>query len=109
MTTREYSKRLGKLSDEQLQAALKRFDLGEFVCAEPISFGLFGQNLFLTSTLGEFVLRGSPHYDWQFPAEKFFVEQLHHKTRVPVPYPYLFEPSSDIFGWGFVIMPRMPG
>ena len=106
---REYSKRLGKISDEQLQAALSRFGLGELVRAGPISFGLFGQNLFVTSTQGEFVLRGAPHYDWQFPTEQFFVEQLHSKTRVPVPYPYLFDPSAEIFGWGFVIMPRMPG
>jgi hygromycin-B 7''-O-kinase len=109
VTIREYSRRLGKISDDQLRAALQRFGLGEFVCAEPISFGLFGQNLFLTSTQGEFILRGAPHYDWQFPTEQFFVEHLHSKTRVPVPYPYLFDPSTDIFGWWFVIMPRMPG
>jgi len=109
MSVREYSKRLGQISDEQLQAALNCFDLGEFLRAEPIPFGLFGQNMFVTSTAGEFVLRGVPHYDWQFPTEKFFTEQLHAKTRVPVPYPYLFNPYSEIFGWSFVIMPRMSG
>ena len=109
MTLREYSQRLGNISDEQLQAALSYFDLGEFLSAEPIPFGLFGQNLFVTSTAGEFVLRGVPHYDWQFPTEKFFTEQLHVKTRVPVPYPYLLNSSPEIFGWGFVIMPKMPG
>jgi hygromycin-B 7''-O-kinase len=109
MTTREYSKRLANISDEQLQSALDYFDLGNFLHAEPIPFGLFGQNLFVTSTAGEFVLRGVPHYDWQFPTEKFFIEQLHDKTRVPVPHPYLFNPSKEIFGWSFVIMPRMSG
>jgi hygromycin-B 7''-O-kinase len=109
MTFREYSQRLGSISDEQLQAALDCFDLGEFLHAEPIPFGLFGQNLFVTSTVGEFVLRGTPHYDWQFPTEKFFAEQLHIKTRIPVPYPYHFNSSPEIFGWGFVIMPKMPG
>jgi hygromycin-B 7''-O-kinase len=109
MTIREYSKRLGNISDEQLQRALNDFDLGEFRHAEPIPFGLFGQNLFLTSTAGEFVLRGVPHYDWQFPTEKFFIEQLHDKTHVLVPYPYLFNPSAEIFGWPFVIMPKMSG
>jgi len=109
MAIHEYTKRLGKISDEQLQRALSYFDLGKFLHAEPIPFGLFGQNLFLTSTVGEFVLRGVPHYDWQFPTEKFFTEQLHAKTRVPVPYPYLFNPYSEIFGWSFVIMPRMSG
>ena len=109
MTIREYSKRLGNISEEQLQRALSHFELGEFLHAEPIPFGLFGQNLFLTSTVGEFVLRGSPHYDWQFPTEKFFIEQLYDKTRVPVPYRYLFNPSAEIFGWPFVIMPKMSG
>ena len=109
MTIREYSTRLGNISDEQLQGALSYFDLGEFLSAEPIPFGLFGQNLFLTSTVGEFVLRGAAHYDWQFPTEKFFIEQLQAKTSAPVPYPYLFNPSKEIFGWSFVIMPRMPG
>src|SRR6185436_2497727 len=109
MTIREYSQRLGTISDEQLQGALSYFDLGEFLSAEPIPFGLFGQNLFVTSTVGEFVLRGVPHYDWQFPSEKFFTELLHIKMHVPVPYPYLFNTSPEIFGWPFVIMPKMPG
>lgn len=109
MSVREYSKRLGDISDDQLQKALTCFNLGDFLSAEPIPFGLFGQNLFLTSTVGKFVLRGVPHYDWQFPTEKFFIEQLHFKTRVPAPYPYLFNPSANIFGWSFVIMPRMSG
>ena len=109
MAFREYTKRLGNISDEQLQRALSYFDLGEFLHAEPILFGLFGQNLFLTSTAGEFVLRGVPHYDWQFPTEQFFAEQLHARTHVPVPYPYLLNPYSEIFGWPFVIMPRMSG
>ena len=26
-----------------------------------------------------------------------------------MPYPYLIDPASDIFGWSFVIMPRLPG
>jgi hygromycin-B 7''-O-kinase len=109
MAIREYTQRLGNISDEQLQRALSYFDLGKFLHAEPIPFGLFGQNLFLTSTAGEFVLRGVPHYDWQFPTEQFFIEQLHDKTRAPVPHPYLFNPSSEIFGWSFVIMPKMSG
>src|SRR5262245_45006754 len=109
MTVREYSKRLGKISDEQLQRALSHFELGKFLYAEPIPFGLFGQNMFVTSSDGEFVLRGVPHYDWQFPTEKFFTEQLHAKTRVPVAYPYLFNSSTEIFGWPYVIMPRMSG
>src|SRR6185503_2658833 len=109
MTVREYSKRLGMITDEQLQRALSHFDLGTFLHAEAIPFGLFGQNMFITSTSGEFVLRGVPHYDWQFPTEKFFTEQLHAKTHVPVAHPYLLNLSSEIFGWSYVIMPRMAG
>ena len=105
----EYSKRLGQITSEQFQAALTRLRLGDFVKAKPIPFGLFGQNVFLTSTSGEFVFRGVPHYPWQFATEQFFVNALHAHTRAPVPYPYLLEASDDIFGWDFVIMPRMPG
>ncbi len=105
----EYSKRLGRISPEQFQAALARLDLGEYVKAEPVASGLFGQNVFLTSTQGEFVFRGAPHYPWQFPTEQFIANQLHERTQVPVPHPYLLELSDDIFGWSFVIMPRLPG
>src|SRR5258705_6999467 len=103
------SKRLGTLQASQLNAALARFGLGTFIRAELIPFGLFGQNVFVTSSAGEFVLRGSPHFDWQFPTERYFVDLLHEKTAVPVPSPYLIDESPEIFGWSYVLMPRMPG
>jgi aminoglycoside phosphotransferase (APT) family kinase protein len=106
---REYSKRLGTLSPAQFQAALDRFGLGEFVSAKPIPFGNFGQNVFLTSTKGDYVLRGAPHYPWQFPKERFFAQLLHERTPVPVPWPYLLDSLNDIFGWDYVLMPHMPG
>jgi hygromycin-B 7''-O-kinase len=106
---REYSKRLGDISPDQFQAALERLGLGDFVRAETVSSGLFGQNVFVTSTKGRFVLRGAPHYPWQFPTEQFFVEKMHQQTQVPVPYPYILERSDDVFGWSFAIMPRMEG
>jgi hygromycin-B 7''-O-kinase len=109
MGARMYSERLGVLDDQQFQAALARLGLGDFVRAEPISGGLFGQNVFLTSTTGAWVLRGVPHYDWQFFAERFSCELLHTRTRTPVPWPYLLDPREDIFGWSYAIMPRMPG
>ena len=105
----KYSDRLGTLSHIQFQAALDRFDLGAFVRAEPISAGNFGQNVFLTSTKGEYVLRGAPFYPAQFPKERFFTQQIHEHTRAPVPWPYRLDPSDAIFGWSYVIMPRMPG
>ena len=111
MTTPVYSKRLGTITTEQFQAALDHFQLGQFVRAEAIPFGLFGQNVFLTSTTGEFVLRGAAQYRWQFPKEQFVARLLHERTSVPVPWPYLLDTNEDIFGWkyGYVIMPRMPG
>lgn len=106
---RRYSERLGILSPAQFQAALDRFDLGRLLAAEPIHFGNFGQNVFVTSTAGEFVLRGAPHLPWQFPTEQFFAGQLHKRTSAPVPWPYRIDPSEAIFGWSYVLMPRMPG
>ena len=105
----EYSKRIGKISDEQFQKALDKFNLGKFVKASKIPFGNFGQNVFVTSDKGEFVLRGCPHDYTQFEREKFLAELFHKKTKVPVPYPYFHDGSHDIFGWKFVIMPKMPG
>ena len=117
-----YSERLGAISEEQFAAALARLDLGAFVSAAPTTSGLFGQNVFLTSAKGEFVLRGAPHWvrgpndgayrpqdRWQFTKEGYFVDALHEKTNTPVPWPYLRDEASDIFGWPYAIMPRMPG
>jgi hygromycin-B 7''-O-kinase len=109
MSARMYSERLGVLNDWQFQAALERLGLGNFVRAAPLSGGLFGQNVFVSSTTGDWVLRGVPHYEWQLPAEQFFCELLHTRTRTPVPWPYLVDPRDDIFGWSYAIMPRMPG
>lgn len=109
MAERMYSQRLGVIADEQFQAALDHFGLGAFIKAEPIPFGNFGQNVFVTSSQGEYVLRGQPHFWWQFPTEEFYVRLLHERTRVPVPWPYLVDTALDIFGWSYVIMPRMPG
>jgi hygromycin-B 7''-O-kinase len=109
MQGRIYSQRLGMITDEQFQAALDCFKLGHFLRAEPIPFGLFGQNVFITSSEGEYVLRGQPHFPWQFATEQFFAQLLHERTQVPVPWPYLIQPSTEIFGWSFVLMPRMTG
>lgn len=111
MTDKEYSKRLGTITETRFQAALDHFRLGKFVSAKPIPFGLFGQNVFLTSVTGEYVLRGAAHFAWQFPKEQFVAKVLHEQTNVPVPWPYLFSSNESIFGWkyGYVIMPRMPG
>jgi aminoglycoside phosphotransferase (APT) family kinase protein len=107
--TREYSKRLGVLTGAQLQAALTRFDLGELRAASPAPGGLFGQNVFLRSTAGEFVLRGDPHYDGQFEKERYFCRAIAERTEAHAPWPFLIEKSPEIFGWSYALMPKLPG
>jgi aminoglycoside phosphotransferase (APT) family kinase protein len=103
------SHRLGTLTGKQLQAALDRFDAGALLDVVPIPFGLFGQNVFLTTDRGDYVLRCWSHYPWQFPKERFFANLLHERTAVPVPWPYHVERSADILGWDFALMPALPG
>jgi aminoglycoside phosphotransferase (APT) family kinase protein len=107
--TRAYSQRLGVLRGEQLQAALERFDLGRLVDAAPAQGGLFGQNVFVTSTRGEWVLRGCPHFPWQLPKERLAARLIHEATRLAAPWPYLLEESPALFGWSWALMPRLPG
>jgi len=97
------------VSEQQFQAALDRFQLGQLIAAEPVRLGNFGQNVFLTSTQGTFVLRGAPLDPVQFPCERWFIQQLHEQTQAPVPWPYLLDQNTDLFGWSYVIMPRLPG
>ncbi len=117
-----YSQRLGAIGDEQFEAVAARLNLGRFVKAAPTTSGLFGQNVFVTTSEGEFVLRGAPHWvkdlgeteyrredRWQFTKEVFFARQLHERTQAPVPWPMLHDAAGDIFGWPYLVMPRMPG
>ncbi|GCE03774.1 phosphotransferase family protein [Dictyobacter aurantiacus] len=109
MSQHYYGQRLGMLDDQQFQAALDRFGLGALVRTEPITSGNFGQNVFVTTSLGEFVLRGSSHFEWQFPTEQFFADLLHKRSQLPIPWPYLLDEQEDIFGWSYALMPRLPG
>jgi len=117
-----YSERLGAISDAKFEAVAERFGLGRFVSAASTTSGLFGQNVFVTTTEGEFVLRGAPHWvkgvddteyrredRYQFTLEHWFAQQLHERTRVPVPWPIFHDESTDIFGWPYLVMPKMPG
>lgn len=108
---RTYSWRLASIAAEQFQTALDRFGLGVLVSAEPIPFGLFGQNVRLTTSAGEFVLRGAAHFDWQFPKERLVASVLNSQTAVAVPWPYLLDLDESIFGWrhGYVLMPYLAG
>lgn len=111
-----YSARLGKISDGQFDAAARKAGLGRFVAAAPTEGGLFGQNVLLTTTEGEFVFRGAPHWfrgerndAWQFPKEQLFVDLLHANTRAPVAWPQTLDDSGEHFPWPYLIMPRLPG
>ena len=105
---REYSQRLGALTHAQLQAALDRFELGALIAAEPAPGGLFGQNVMLTSSAGEYVLRGNPHAG-QMERERYVASVIRERTSVPVPWPYLIEEDASLFGWPYAVMPRLPG
>lgn len=119
-----YSQRLGEISDAQFAAATARAGVGRFLRAAPVTSGLFGQNVFVTTTEGEYVLRGAPHWvdlsdcgpwKWerndlyQFTKEALFARLLHAKTDAPVPWPHLLVKDADILGWPYIVMPRMPG
>jgi aminoglycoside phosphotransferase (APT) family kinase protein len=122
MSATIYSQRLGAISDAQFAAATSRLGLGAFLSASSIAAGMHGQNAFITTDMGEFVLRGAPHWvkgpnenvyrrddRVQFTSETFFVRHLHEHTRAPAPWPHLHDETSDIFGWPYVIMARTPG
>lgn len=104
-----HAARLGNLAPERIQAALDRFGLGALRAMRTIETGNFGQNLGLEASSGKYILRGNPFFDWQFPKERAAARILHERTDVPVPWPYLVERSSELFGWPFAIMPRLPG
>ena len=107
--TGDYGHRLGRLTGAQLQAAVDRFDLRRLVSAAPIPGGQFGQNVHLETDSGKWILRGCPHYDWQFPKERFFARQIATLSAIPAPWPYLIEPSRDRFGWSYALMPCLSG
>jgi len=109
MATVDYAGSLGKISDSQFDQALRKLGLGSFVKAGRVTGGVVGQNVFLTSTGGEFVFRGRPFYDEQFDVEKFAVDSLRAKTGIPTAYPYIIDNDLEIFGFRYAIMPRLTG
>src|SRR4029079_17159977 len=89
--TLEYSKRLGVLTGAQLQAALDRFDLGQLKSARSAPGGLFGQNILISTSKGDYVLRGHPHYDGQFEKEAYFSRLVAERTPATAPWPFQIE------------------
>lgn len=108
MNAFHYGERLGTISGLQFQSALDWFQLGRFLKAEKTARGSLGQTIFISSTEGEYVMRGDPN-PGQLQLEKFIINHLHDNTDVPVPAPYHLDLSSEVFGWGYAIMPRLGG
>lgn len=103
---------LGDISDEQLQEALDRFDLGRLLTAEAFTEGMFGKNVGLVTDTGRWVLRGMPwpaHTDEQFRRERFFAAAIRDRSGVPVPWPFHIEADESLFGWPYQLTPWMPG
>ena len=111
-----YSSRLGPIRDDQFRAACGKAGVGEFLAATPTTGGLFGQNVFLTTSEGEYVFRGAPHWyrggpneAWQFPKEQLYADLLHAWTQVPVAWPQALDDTCVDFPWPYLITPRLPG
>jgi hygromycin-B 7''-O-kinase len=83
--------------------------LGRVTDAAPAEHGLFGQNVFLTTTEGEFVLRGNPHGHVQLTKERCVARFIHEGSSLPVPWPYEVCDDTQLFGWTYAVMPRLPG
>jgi len=111
MTTRIYfgSNKLGEIEQASLQKALHDFNLGTLMDYKRTDEGVMGQTLLIRSSEGEYILKGNPLYAGQLQEEQFFVEQLRTHTNIPVPDPYLLHEDTDILGWSYAIMPRLPG
>jgi hygromycin-B 7''-O-kinase len=97
------------VTNEQLQMMLDRFNLGRLISAETTSKGIGKQTMFVRSSSGKYVLKGNPLFNGQFIEEKFFVDNLLRRTKLPVPNQYLIDESEDIFGWKYSLMSRLPG
>jgi len=111
LTTQIYfaSNKLGAITNRQLQLMLDRFSLGTLISSEKTAFGVMGQTMNVSSSTGDYILKGNPLFPGQFLEEKFFVDYLHQHTTLKVPSPYLIDEAEDIFGWNYSIMPRLPG
>jgi len=101
--------KVGILTNKQLQEMLDRFNLGKLLSFQETSKGVGKQTMFVSSTSGEFVLKGNPLYEGQFIEERFYIENLSKLTSLPLSLPYIVDTQSDIFGWTYAIMPRLPG
>src|SRR5262249_24215942 len=121
-----YSERLGAIRDEQFEAVAARFNLGRLIAPAPATSGPFGQNGFVTPrapraggvvgrrgarpwvrvTGGRVPRRGPRGHS---PKGGCSPKHLNRHTKAPVPWPMLHDETSEIFGWPYLVMPKMPG
>ncbi len=106
---RKYSERLGVIDPGQLFEVAELFDLGDVTDAYPMAGGLFGQNVALITSEGEFVLRGHPHGHVQLTKERYIAQFIDERSSLPAPWPYEVSDDTEIFGWTFAIMPLLEG
>ncbi len=106
---RKYSERLGVITADQLQSVADEFGLGRVTAAEAAPGGLFGQIVFLTTTGGEYAMRGNPHGHAQLTKERLVAGLIHERSSLPAPWPYRVSENTELFGWTYAVMSRMPG
>ncbi|MEQ4209614.1 aminoglycoside phosphotransferase family protein [Actinopolymorpha sp. B9G3] len=106
---RKYSDRLGVIDADQFQAVADEFGLGRVTNAEPAPGGLFGQVVFLTTTDGQYAMRGNPHGYVQLTKERRVAQIIRERSSLPAPWPYHVSEKTELFGWTYAVMPRLPG
>lgn len=109
LAPRHYSERLGVINGVQLQAVADRFDLGRVIAAEPAAAGLFGQIVLITTTEGEYAMRGSPHGHGHLTKERHVARLIHEQSSLAGPWPYKICEDTELFGWTYAVMPRLSG
>lgn len=109
LVSREYSERLGVIDPDQLQSVADEFGLGRVIAAEPAQGGLFGQIVLISTTTGEYAMRGNPHGHAQLTKERLVARLIHEQSSLTAPWPYQVSENTDLFGWTYAVMPRLPG
>lgn len=109
LASRKYSERLGVIHPDQLQAVADEFGLGRVIAAEPAPAGLFGQIVLISTTVGEYAMRGNPHGHAHLTKERLVARLVHEQSSLAAPWPYYVSENTDLFGWTYAVMPRLPG
>lgn len=102
---------LGTLRLDQVRQAAGRHGLGAVIAVSDPRFGAVGNNVAIDTRTGQWILRGAPPplTADQLRRERFFARLIHERTAVDAPWPYHVDGGTDIFGWPYAIMRRLPG